>query len=191
MGTSYNCCFKNSFLITEEVNSFPNNPENKDKLNNENLNNSFMNDPQYQNLANDFFVLLNEIRSNPYQYIKDSRENSLLEIFIKLKPCKKLSLLENNNNKLKNYLINSYFQKKSIYDQEKEIKSLIDDGNVKELCLFQTIFMDDNMKDNVWLFLKENEDDFDKIFKDEYNYLIVICFPLECNSNILTSVIFY
>ena len=45
------------------------------------------------------------------------------------------------------------------------------------------------MKYNVWMFLKENEDDFDKIFKDEYNYLIVICFPLECNSNILTSVI--
>ena len=196
MGSSCKCisdtCNKDTFLITDELNPPVNNVENPEKLNNANINNnSFMYEPQYQKIANDFFILLNDIRINPDKYIEESRGNSLLEIFMKLKPCKNLSFSEKYNGNIKKYLINSYFKQKSIFEQEKDIKLLIDEGNIKDLCLFQTIFMNNNIKENVWFFLQENEDDFDKIFTDEYNYLIVICFPLGYDTTILTSVIFY
>ena len=194
---SCNCvndtCNKNTFLFTEEINPITNKLENPDKLNsfNSKYDNSFLNDPQYQNIGNEFFNLLNDIRINPEKYAGDSRDYSLLEIFMKLKPCKKITLSEKNNVNIKNYLIDSHLKGKSIVEQEKEIKDLIDEGNINEICLFQTIIMNSDIKENVWLFLQENEDDFEKIFTNEYNYLIVICFPLEYKTKILTSLIFY
>jgi len=192
MGGSCNCvtdsCNKGTFFFTNEINPLTNRPEESEKL--KYLNHSFMEDPQYQKQSKEFFDIFNDIRINPEQYLADSKEYSLLEIFIKLKPTNEINYSENNIKKIKKYLINSHFLSKRTSDQEKEIIPLINDGNVKEISLFQTISTSQNMKENVWSFLQENEDDFEKIFSSNYNYLIIICFPLEY-SKTLTSLIFY
>ena len=193
MGGSCNCvndtCNKNTLLFNNEINPITNRPEESEKL--RKLNQSYMEDPQYQKQSKEFFDILNDIRNNPEQYLRDSKEHSLLEIFIKLKPTNEITYNENNINKLKKYLINSHFLSKKIIDQEKEIISLVNDGNIKEVALFQTICTSQDMKENVWAFLQENEDDFEKIFSTYYDNIIIICFPLDYNSKILTSLIFY
>ena len=190
---SCNCvndtCNKNTFLFTQEINPLTNRPSDSPKLNN--LNNAFMEDSQYQKQRKEFFDILNDIRINPNKYLADSKDHSLLEIFIKLKPSNEINFSENNIDKLKNYLINSHFLSKTIIEQEKEITPLINDGNIKDASLFQTICTSQDMKENVWAFLQENEDDFEKIFSMNYNNLIIVCFPLDYNSKILTSLIFY
>ena len=191
MGGSCNCvndtCNKNTFLFTE-VNPLTNRPED---IKSKNLNQSFMEDPQFQKQSKEFFDILNDIRINPEEYLGVSREHSLLENFIKLKRGNEITYTENNINKIKKYLIKSHFLGKRVIDQEKEIIPLVNDGNIKEIALFQTICTSQDMKENVWAFLQENEDDFEKIFSTKYDYLIIICFPLDYNSKILASLIFY
>ena len=193
MGGSCNCvtdsCNKDTFLFTNEINPLTNRPEESETF--KNINHSFMEDPQYQKQSKEFFNIFNDIRINPEKYLRDSKEYSLLEIFFKLKPGNEINYSENNIKKIKKYLINSHFLSKKTSDQEKEIIPLINDGNVKEISLFQTICTSQDMKENVWAFLQENEDDFEKIFSVNFNYLIIICFPLEYNTKILTSLIFY
>ena len=191
MGGTCNCvndtCNTNTFLFTE-VNPLTNRPED---LKTKNLNQSFMEDPQYQKQSKEFFDILNDIRINPEEYLTVSRDHSLLENFIKLKRGNEITYTENNINKIKKYLIKSHFLSKRIIDQEKEIIPLVNDGNINEIALFQTICISQDMKENVWTFLQENEDDFEKIFSTKYDYLIIICFPLDYNSKILASLIFY
>ena len=191
MGGSCNCvndaCNKNTFLFTE-LNPLTNRPED---LKTKNLNQSFMEDPQFQKQSKEFFDILNDIRINPEEYLGVSREHSLLENFIKLKRGNEITYTENNINKIKKYLIKSHFLGKRVIDQEKEIIPLVNDGNIKEIALFQTICTSQDMKENVWAFLQENEDDFEKIFSTKYDYLIIICFLLDYNSKILASLIFY
>ena len=114
-----------------------------------------------------------------------------MEVFIKLKKSTKLVYSENNINDIKKYLINSYFKGKSIFEQENELKLLINDGDIDELSLFQIFSTSNDIKETVWTFLFENEDDFGKIFDSQYNYVMIISFPLEYNTKILISLIFY
>ena len=194
MGSSCNCvkdtCNKDTFLFTKEINPLSNRPEETERFQN-NINNSFMEDPQYQKLSREFFDIFNDIRVNPDKHIAQSKEHSLLQIFIKQKPCKEITFIEDDIIEIKKYLINSHFMNKSIMEQEEELKNVITDENIKDISLFQTICSNNDMNENVWTFLLENEDDLEKIFSDEYNKLIIVCFPLEFNSKILTSLIFY
>ncbi len=59
------------------------------------------------------------------------------------------------------------------------------------MSLFQTVCLNDDINENVWLFLGENEDDIDKIFDAKYNCLMIIGVPLEQNKKMLLSLIFY
>ena len=193
MGGSCNCvtdsCNKDTFLFSNEINPLTNRPEESEKL--KNLNHSFMEDPQYQKQSKEFFDIFNDIRINPEKYLTDSKEYSLLEIFIKLKPSNEIIYSENNITNIKKYLLKSHFQNIRISEQEKEIKGLVNEGKINDCCLFQTINNNNDIKENVWIFLEENEDDFEKIFSNDYNYLLIVCFPLDYNTKILTSLIFY
>ena len=193
MGGTCNCvtdtCNKDTFLFNQEINPLTNRIDENDRL--KNINMTFMEDPQYQQLSKEFFNILNDIRVNPNNYINDSKEHNLLEIFIKLKPSNEINFSENNITNIKKYLINSHFKNKRISEQEQEIKSLVNDGKTNDICLFQTININSDMKENVWVFLEENEDDFAKIFSNDYNNLLIVSFPLEYNTKTLTSLIFY
>ena len=47
------------------------------------------------------------------------------------------------------------------------------------------------MKENVWSLLEDNEDDIEKIFDMKYNNLIIVCIPLDYNTQLLLNLIFY
>ena len=184
MGCVTESCNKGAFTFYTETES------NANKLNEDNLNYSFMKEPQYDQMSKEFFNILNEMRISPEKYIEESKDHNLFEIFIKLKPCPEINLYQNDLNKLKRYLMKSYVKNKSINEQEKEIKNLINE-NISEIYLFQLISFNNNIKENVWDFLSNNEDDIEKIFDTKYKNVIIIGIPLEHNIKILFNLIFY
>ena len=56
---------------------------------------------------------------------------------------------------------------------------MINNGNIKNLCLFQTTTLYNDIKENFWYFLEENEDDIDKILSVNYDYIMIICLPIK------------
>ena len=184
MGCVAEACNKGSITFTPEVNS------NTNQLSEENINYGFMQEPQYDQMSKEFFNILNDIRTNPENFLEESKEHNLFEIFIKLKPCSDIIYKDNDLDSLKQYIMNSYFKNKNLIERDNEIKKLINE-NLSEICLFQTISTNNNIKQNVWDFLEENEDDIEKIFDTLYNKLIIISIPLEHNTKILLTLIFY
>jgi len=196
MGGTCNCVSdtfnKDTFFFNNDMASITNRKEEKENMILKNIENSFIDEPKYRKMSKDFFEELNNIRINPEKYIRDSKEHSLLEIFFKLKTSTELIYSENNITNIRRYLINAHIKGKSCLEQENELKVLLNDGNVKSVCLFQTICTSNDINENIWTFLLENEDDLGKIFSDEYNYLTIVCFPVEMNTNTtLVSLIFY
>ena len=192
MGGTCNCisdsCNKNEILFTNNEIHPLTNRESKEKL--KSINYSSLEDAQYENLSQEIFNIISDIRMNPDNYIIVSKDYSLLNIFVKIKPGTKLLFSENNIDQ-KKFIIDSYFQSKGIYEQENGLKSLINEGNIQDICLFQFILKDKDVKDSVWTFLEENEDDIDKVFSNKFDYLMVICLPLEQSEKILCNLIFY
>ena len=192
MGGTCNCisdaCNKNEILFTNNEIHPLTNRESKEKF--KSINFSSLEDVQYENLSQEIFNILSDIRMNPENYLSESKEYSLLYIFIKIKPSTKLFFSEINID-CKKYIIDSYFQNKSVFEQENGLKSLINEGNIQDIYLFQFILKNKDMKDSVWTFLLDNEDDIDKVFSDKYDYLMVICLPLDQNEKILCNLIFY
>ena len=184
MGCVAEACNKGSITFTPEVNS------NTNTLSEENINYGFMQEPQYDQMSKEFFNVLNDVRTNPENFLEESKEHNLFEIFIKLKPCSDIIYKDNDLDSLKKYIMNSYFKNKNLIERDNEIKKLINE-NLSEICLFQTISTNNNIKQNVWDFLEENEDDIEKIFDTLYNKLIIISIPLEHNTKILITLIFY
>ena len=191
MGGTCNCiseaCNKSEIVFTNEIHPLTNR-ESMEKF--KSINYSNLEDGQYENLSQEIFNILSDIRMNPENYIILSKDYSLLNIFIKIKPGTKLLSSENNID-YKKYIIDSYFQQKSVFEQEKGLKSLINEGNIQDICLFQFTLKNSDMNDSIWTFLEDNEDDIDKIFSDKFNYLMVICLPLDLNEKILCNLIFY
>ena len=148
-----------------------------------------INDEQL-NLSKKYYEILNKIRENPSNFIKESKEHQLFEIFIKLKPSKPLKFSENNMLDIISYLEES--QKKSFSDEQKEkdVKLLINNGNISKICLFQLISLFNDVNENIWQFLEDNEDDIDKILTANYDYIMVVCIRIANNQSIVTF-IFY
>ena len=192
MGGTCNCisdaCNKNEILFTNNEIHPLTNRESKEKL--KSINYSSLENAQYENLSQEIFNIISDIRMNPDNYIIVSKDYSLLNIFVKIKPGTKLLFSENNIDQ-KKFIIDSYFQSKGIYEQENGLKSLINEGNIQDICLFQFILKDKDVKVSVWTFLEENEDDIDKVFSNKFDYLMVICLPLEQSEKILCNLIFY
>ena len=142
MGCVAEACNKGSITFTPEVNSNTNN------LSEENINYGFMQEPQYDQMSKEFFNVLNDIRTNPENFLEESKEHNLFEIFIKLKPCSDIIYKDNDLDSLKKYIMNSYFKNKNLIERDNEIKKLINE-NLSEICLFQTISTNNNIKQNV------------------------------------------
>ena len=78
-------------------------------------------------------------------------------------------------------------------EKENKIKSMINNGNFSNCCLFQTITIitiDTDVKANFWYFLEENEDDIEKILTINYDYIMIISIPLNYDKSIIIF-IFY
>ena len=183
---------KSQILYTNDVSQMSSRLDNSEKFRSFNLSN--LEDPQYDKFSQEFYNILTDIRVNPEKYIKESKDYSLDLIFVKIKPSSEINYSEKNNKIIKKYIIDSHFKNRSTSDQEKDLKSLLNKGSsdkVKDISLFQTFCTSNDMKENVWLFLEENEDEIERIFSVEYNFLEIICLPLEYNTKILANLIFY
>lgn len=139
-------------------------------------------------LSNKYFQILNEIRQNPSNYINESKCHNLFEIFLKLKPSKSLKFSKNDILDIIYYLEKS--QEKTINEKENGVKSLINNGNINNLCLFQYIASEDDINNNIWLFFEENEDDIDKILTINYDFVMIVCLPIQNTKSNITF-IFY
>ena len=146
MGCVAEACNKGAISFSTEYQS------NTDKYNEESLNYSFINEPQYDQMSKEFFDILNKMRINPGDFIEESKEYNLFEIFIKLKSCPQLNFYDNNMNKIKRYIMRSYLKQKSPQEIEKEVKNLINE-NLEEVCLFQTLCQSKNNQENAKYFL--------------------------------------
>ena len=142
------------------------------------------------NLNKQYLKVLNDIRENPSNYINESKSHNLFDIFIKLKPSNPLRLSENNLLKIICYLEDARENPLSYIEKEEDIKKMINNGNVENLCLFQTRTLYNDIEDNFWYFLEENEDDIDKILTVNYDYIMIICLPIENDKSII-SFVFY
>ena len=184
MGCVAEACNKGGITFANEFDS------NMNKTNDETINYSFIKEPQYDQMSKEFFDILNKMRINPGDFIEESKEYNLFEIFIKLKSCPQLNFYDNNMNKIKRYIMRSYLKQKSPQEIEKEVKNLINE-NLEEVCLFQTFCQSKNNQENVWMFLAENEDDIEKIFDTNYDSLMIIGIPLEHKTKNLLILAFF
>ena len=140
-------------------------------------------------LGKKYFKIINKIRENPTNYIKESKSHNLFDTFIKIRPREPLQYSENNIFDIISYLMESQEQI-SIIEKQNEIKSMINNGNVADICLLETISIGNDIKENFWFFLEENEEYIEKIFSSKYEYLMIICLPKE-NEKTNISFIFY
>ena len=55
---------------------------------------------------------------------------------------------------------------------------MINFGNIKKLCMFETDTISDDLRENLWHSLQQNEDDIEQILSSYYEYIILLCLPL-------------
>ena len=132
-------------------------------------------------LSKKYHEIFNEIRENPSNYITESKAYNLSEIFIKLKPSNPIEYSEDNINNIISYLEDEEETKEtrtSIHQKERKIASMINHGDIKKLTIFETNTISDNLRENLWNFLSQNEDDIEQILSPYYEYIIILCLPL-------------
>ena len=132
-------------------------------------------------MSKKYHEIFNEIRENPSNYITESKAYNLSEIFIKLKPSNPIEYSEDNINNIISYLEDEEETKEtrtSIHQKERKIASMINHGDIKKLTIFETNTISDNLRENLWNFLSQNEDDIEQILSPYYEYIIILCLPL-------------
>ena len=129
-------------------------------------------------LSKKYHEILNEIRENPSKYITESKTYNLSEIFLKLKPSNPIKFSEESISNIISYLIEEEETKVSIHQKERNIKKMINNGNIKKICIFETNTISENLNENLWYFLSQNEDDIEQILSTYYEYIIILCLPL-------------
>ena len=129
-------------------------------------------------LSQKYHEMLNEIRENPSNFITESRSYNLAEIFIKLKPSNLIKFSQDNINNIISYLIEEQYVNVSIHQKETIIANMINFGNIKKLCMFENDTISDDLRENLWHLLQQNEDDIEQILSSYYEYIIILCLPL-------------
>ena len=129
-------------------------------------------------LSQKYHEMLNEIRENPSNFITESKSYNLAEIFIKLKPSNPIKFSQDNINNIISYLIEEQYANVSIHQKETIIANMINFGNIKKLCMFETDTICDDLRENLWHSLQQNEDDIEQILSSYYEYIILLCLPL-------------
>ena len=138
-------------------------------------------------LCTKYHQILNEIRENPSNFIIESKSYNLAEIFIKLKPNNPIKFSEENINNIISYLKEEEDTKVSIHQKEIKIANMIHYGYIKKICMYELDTIYDDLRQNLWYFLQQNEDDLELILSTYYEYIIILCLPL---NNELSRLIF-
>ena len=137
-----------------------------------------------------YHEMLNKIRENPSKYITESKSYNLSDIFIKLKPSNPIKYSEENINNIISYLEKEENSRTSIHQKERKIASMINHGSIKKISIFETNTINENLRINFWNFLSQNEDDIGQILEAYYEYIIILCLPLNIE-NFRLIFIFY
>ena len=140
-------------------------------------------------LSKKYFKKINEIKQNPTDFILQSKSHNLFDTFIKLSSSNPFLFAENNKFDVISYLMECKEQT-SVIEKEIKLKSIINNGNIDNICLMTYFIISNDVEENIWYFLEENEDDIDKIFSDNYNYIMIICLPIN-NDKIVVYFILY
>ena len=158
--------------------------ENITKLNPNHIKKTAYND---KILSKKYHELLNKIRDHPSKYITESKSYNLAEIFIKLKPSNPIKFSEESINNIISYLKEEENFTISINQKERQISNMIHYGEIKKLCIFEDNTISDDLNENLWHFFQHNEDDIEQILSTYYEYIIILCLPL---NNELSRLIF-
>ena len=141
-------------------------------------------------LSKKYHEILNEIRENPSNFISESKSYNLAEIFIKLKPTNSIKFSEEKINNIISYLKEDDDVRISIHQKERKISNIINFGKIKKLCMFETDTIGDDLRKNLWNFFQQNEDDIEQILSSYYEFIIILCLPLN-NEQYRLIFIFY
>ena len=161
--------------------------ENITKLNPNHIKKTAYND---KILSKKYHELLNKIRDHPSKYITESKSYNLAEIFIKLKPSNPIKFSEENINNIISYLKEEEDTGVSIHQKEIKIAKMIHYGYIKKICMYEVDTIYDDLRQNLWYFLQQNEDDLELILSTYYEYIIILCLPL-MNEHYRLIFIFY
>ena len=129
-----------------------------------------------QILSTKYHEILNKIRESPSNYITESKQYNLSQIFIKLKPSNPIPFSEENLNNIISFFGDDIDV--TIYEKESQISKILNNGYIKNICIYAIITKNDELDKNVWQLFEENEDDIEQILSVYYDYIIILCLPL-------------
>ena len=139
-------------------------------------------------LSTKYYEILNEIRQKPSDYIIESKEYNLSQIFIKLKPGNPIPFSEENINILIPFFGEGVSN--NMHEKESQISKILNNGKIENIFIYSSITKYDELKKNLWLLFEENEDDIEQILSTYYDYVIILCLPL-IDDNYKLVFIFY
>ena len=183
-----NLCFNKDEAENNQIILFPNNlSTNKESKEQKN-----------ENINYKIYELINDIRINPKKYEKEFMEKeNIKETFEKYansnqKPNNQLIFLEEESNKISNYLKDKKNNDKSAEEKKDDIYNLLGIINNESAKYIQCMGENNNINFCVWDFFEscEEEDLNDILFKD-YEFIIVSDVPIENTNKIVINVIFF
>ena len=183
-----NLCFNKDEAENNQIILFPNNlSTNKESKEQKN-----------ENINYKIYELINDIRINPKKYEKEFMEKeNIKETFEKYansnqKPNNQLIFLEEESNKISNYLKDKKNNDKSADEKKDDIYNLLGIINNERAKYIQCMGENNNINYCVWEFFDScEEEDLNDILFIDYEFIIVSDFPIENTNKIVINVIFF
>ncbi len=184
-----NLCFNKDEAENNQIILFPNNlSTNKESKEQKN-----------ENINYKIYELINDIRINPKKYEKEfmEKENNLKETFEKYansnqKPNNQLIFLEEESNKISNYLKDKKNNDKSAEEKKDDIYNLLGIINNESAKYIQCMGENNNINFCVWDFFEScEEEDLNDILFIDYEFIIVSDVPIDNTNKIVINVIFF
>ena len=151
-----------------------------------------------ENINYKIFELIKHIRVNPKKYEKEFTEKGIKkETFEKYansnqKPNNQLIFLEEESNKISNYLKDKKNNDKSADEKKDDIYNLLGIINNERAKYIQCMGENNNINYCVWEFFDScEEEDLNDIFFIDYEFIIVSDVPIENTNKIVINVIFF
>ena len=182
-----NLCFNKDEAENNQIILFPNNlSTNKESKEQKN-----------ENINYKIYELINDIRINPKKYEKEFMEKeNIKETFEKYansnqKPNNQLIFLEEESNKISNYLKDKKNNDKSSDEKKEDIYNLLGITNNDDVKFIQSMGENNNINFCVWEFFESCEDDLNYILSNDYEFIVVSDVPIENTNKIYINVIFF
>ena len=183
-----NLCFNKDEAENNQIILFPNNSStNKESKEQKN-----------ENINYKIYELINDIRINPKKYEKEFMEKeNIKETFEKYansnqKPNNQLIFLEEESNKISNYLKDKKNNDKSADEKKDDIYNLLGIINNERAKYIQSMGENNDINYCVWEFFEScEEEDLNDILFIDYEFIIVSDVPIENTNKNVINVIFF